>query len=178
MKAVLSGRLKRLVSDEKKRVKLIAFIGIAAVLMIFLSEFLPKNSSPKESVDTGPPTYDTSYVSRAEERLTKLISSIEGAGKTELMLSVDGSEEYQYAEEKSAETESGGDEVKEKSQNKLFSDGNKNAVVKKIANPRFTGALVVCDGGGIPSVKERVIKAVSAALDLPASKICVECRKN
>ena len=171
-------------TDSKSHVKIIAFMGFAAILMIFLSELLPKKSSDtaNEPIDE-PKIASSDYAQRAEKRLEELLSEIKGVGKAELILSVEGSEEYIYAEETETALEQK-DNEKEKSEkykNKLFvseTSGKKDALVKKVINPRFNGALVICDGGGDAAVRERVIKAVSAALDLPASKICVECRKN
>ena len=171
-------------TDSNNRVKIIAFMGFAAILMIFLSELLPKKSSDtaNEPIDE-PKIASSDYAQRAEKRLEELLSEIKGVGKAELILSVEGSEEYIYAEETETalEQKDNDKEKSEKYKNKLFvseTSGKKDALVKKVINPRFNGALVICDGGGDAAVRERVIKAVSAALDLPASKICVECRKN
>ena len=47
-------------------------------------------------------------------------------------------------------------------------------LVKKIIRPKISGVVVVCGGGGDITLKERVIKAVSAALDISYARICVE----
>ena len=167
----------------KNRIRLIMLLGITAIILIFISELLPKGGSSKSTVSSEPPEQPPSgadYSADIEQRLASMLSQIRGVGKTELILSVEGSEEYIYAEEVETETEQKDSEAKEKYKNKLFVSertGGKDALVKKTLNPRFNGALVICEGGGDASVRERVIKAVSAALDLPSSKICVECRK-
>lgn len=180
---MMKDQIKTIFSDSKKRVKLIAFMGFAAIILILISELIPKNT--KGSTDSETPKTDSvslvkDNTEKTEKRLAELLSDIKGVGKTELILSVEGSEEYIYAEETETSADKNDSETSEKYKNKLFvteRSGSKEALVKKIINPRFNGALVICDGGGDPLVRERVIKAVSAALDLPTSKICVECRK-
>lgn len=170
------------IKQSNKRVKLITFMGISAIALIFISEMLPERSTkeadpPSESSFTAA----SDYSDKVGKRLEELLSQIKGVGRAELILSVEGSEEYVYAEELETSAEHGENDSTEKYKNKLFvSDhsGSKDAVVKKVINPRFNGALVICDGGDDILIKERVIKAVSAALDLPTSKICVESRMN
>ena len=172
------------IKKSDKSVKLITFIGIAAMALILISELVPKSSAgSKENNETEekPSGCFSEYAAETESKLEELLSKIKGVGSAELILSVEGSEEYVYAEELETANENNESESAEKYKNKLFvSDhgGNKDAVIKKVINPRFNGALVICEGGGDAYIKERVIKAVSAALDLPTSKICVECRKN
>ena len=179
----ISEIVKRFKGSDKT-VKLITFIGIAAMILILLSELIPKSSdSVKENAETAekPVCSVSEYAAGTEKKLKELLSEIKGVGDAELILSVEGSEEYVYAEELETSSEKGEKDSSEKYKNKLFiseHNGSREAVVRKIINPRFNGALVICEGGGDPLVKERVIKAVSAALDLPTSKICVECRKN
>ena len=172
--------LKR-IKGSSGRVKLITLLGITAMALILISELLPKSSSKENKEQTEKaPAVSSDFAEKAEKRLEALLSEIKGVGKTELILSVEGSEEYVYAEETETASEQKDKESSEKFKNKLFvseHSGSKEALVKRVINPRFNGALVICEGGGDVLVKERVIKAVSAALDLPTSKICVECRK-
>ena len=92
---------------------------------------------------------------------------------------LEGSEEYIYAQDTEAERSEDVSRITEKHESKLVltdRSGSKGPLVRKVLAPKFNGALVICDGGSDPNIRERVIKAVSAALDLPTSKICVECR--
>ena len=41
----------------------------------------------------------------------------------------------------------------------------------------FTGAVITCDGGDLPYVKENVKNAVCALLDIGANKVCVIANK-
>lgn len=169
--------------NGKNRVKVISFMLLLAVFLIFLSELLPENKKTEtiaaDKTADFPQTSDD-YSRQLEARLGELLSEISGVGRAEVIIIVDGSEEYVFAEDISSESENNDSSYESKSQSKLViidKSGEKSALVKKVISPRVSGALVVCDGGGDISVRERVIKAVSAALDLPTSKICVEYRK-
>ncbi|MBR6045806.1 MAG: hypothetical protein IKP47_09240 [Ruminococcus sp.] len=164
----------------KNRVKLIAFMGIAAVALILLSELIPAKKSAEPAESSSEVFSDTSKLIEAEERkLASLLSSVRGVGKAEVILSLEGSEEYIYAQDTEAERSEDVSRITEKHESKLVltdRSGSKGPLVRKVLAPKFNGALVICDGGSDPNIRERVIKAVSAALDLPTSKICVECR--
>lgn len=42
-------------------------------------------------------------------------------------------------------------------------------------SPKISGIGIVCDGGGDPVIRERIISLVSAAWDVPTSRIYVAC---
>ncbi len=163
---------------------IITVMGLAAIALIFLSELLPKKSESSGKTAAEPAqsaSADSDYTERTERQLAELLSRIRGVGHAELILTAEGSGEYIYAEETEKKTDSSPDAASESSKSRLFvseRSGSKDALVRKVLNPRFVGALVICEGGSDAAVRERVIKAVSAALDLPSSKICVESRIN
>lgn len=43
--------------------------------------------------------------------------------------------------------------------------------------PKVQGVVVVCDGGGSASVVERIINAVTVAVDIPSNKVSVAKRQ-
>lgn len=180
MITAIRNRISQLIRG-KNRVKVYTFLGVAAMLLILLSEILPSSdtSKKKENPVTDKTADASAHKAETEKKLAEMLSDIKDVGKAEVILSVEGSEEYIYAEDVSSDRASRDADSSEKSQSKLVlteQSGSKAPLVKKVLMPKFNGALVICDGGDSLSVKERVIKAVSAALDLPISKICVECR--
>ena len=56
-------------------------------------------------------------------------------------------------------------------------NGKKEALVKKTLEPKISGAVVVCEGGDNIQISEKVIRAVSTALGISSSKVCVEDKK-
>lgn len=175
--------LKKIGSLIKKeqRYKLILFIGILGIGLIFLSDMLSSDkekeqASPSESTVSNDPD---EYARKMEKKLSKILGSVSGVGDCEVMLTIGGTTEYVYAENisRSTDLKDGGSEETYKNEIVFTEEGGeKEALVKKVIRPQISGVIIVCDGGGDVKVKERVIKAVSRLLDVPSDKICVECR--
>ena len=170
--------LKKL-TDKRYRGALAAALCVGVLLLLLLPE-----STKKDKTQTDRPLPQLSdadrYITATQERLAEMISEIQGAGRAEVMLTCEGSEEYVYAADVSGSATAADGKQSSQTDSKLVTVGgssDKQPVLVRVLAPRFSGALIVCDGADVPSVRERVINAVSAALDLPTSKICVETRR-
>lgn len=162
------------------KVIIIVIIGILGLLMIVFSEFSTGKKADKSkelpaSIDDA--SYSDRYREDTENELKRIISKIDGVGEVSLMLTLDGTTEYVYAEDVDTETDEDSDSKSDKYKNKVIivdSDGEEKALVKKIIEPKVKGVVIVCSGGGNTQIKERVIKAVSSALNISTNNICVE----
>ena len=103
-----------------------------------------------------------------EARLAELIAQVEGAGQTTVMVTLESTEERIYA----TDTRTGQDQSQQT--HVLLEDGT--ALEETTCLPAVRGVAVVCDGGGNVEVEVRITALVSALLDLPANRICVEQR--
>lgn len=163
-----------------KKACIILVIGILGLLLIVVSEFIPKSKSNNESNDSSSlsdTSYSNSFKTQTEKELKDIISKIDGVGEVSLMLTLDGTTEYVYAEDVDTQNDEDSDSKSNKYKNEVIivdSDGNETALVKKIIEPKVKGVVIVCTGGGNLEVKERVIKAVSSALNISTNNICVE----
>ncbi|MGN0624527.1 MAG: stage III sporulation protein AG [Oscillospiraceae bacterium] len=169
-------------SEKDKRIKIIVILGIVGIILIFVSELIPQEKDEHtEIISDDPVTEDTyAYKSQIENELIKMLEQIKGVGSVSVMVTIEGTTEYVYAEELDTVTDKDGEQSREQYQNKIVmteQNGEKQALVKQIIKPKICGVMIVCEGGGNVSVNERVIKAVATALDLPSSQICVECKK-
>lgn len=167
--------------DIKNKTKIIFILGIAGILLIFLSEIIPsgdKDTSKKSSSNNTSTCDETdAYKESTEKQLKELLENVNGVGECDVMVTVEGTTEYVYAQNQSEFSDSDGGKVSDKKENNIVvveKDGEKQALVKKIIKPQISGVVIVCKGGGDLSVKERVLNAASTALNLPANKICVE----
>lgn len=175
----ITDRAKQLISGPN-RLKIIVIAGVCGILLIMLSELLPDSSDKdKITVSDNVVTDDTdAYKKQIESELSDIIGQIKGVGKLEVMVTIEGTTEYVYAEEVDTDNDTDGSKTSEKYQNKIVmneKNGSKEALVKKIIKPQISGVIIVCQGGGDLSVKERIIKAAATALDLPSGRVCVEC---
>ena len=83
-------KLKSVFTSDKKLAVLCA-VGVLGVVLLILSEFIPsgeKKAEKKESV-TAAQSQET-YAEDIEKRLTEIVSSIDGAGKTRVMVTLEG----------------------------------------------------------------------------------------
>ena len=155
------------VGSRQNRALLAAAVGVLAMLLILISEFVPeKTEQTASSCDPSASDYQT----QLEQRLEKLISQMDGAGKTTVMVTLETGAEAVYA----LDTQSG--ELQSQNTHVLLDDGS--ALTETVCLPQVRGVAVLCDGGGDVRVVSRVTEMIGALLNLPANRICVEQRKS
>ncbi|MBR1481629.1 MAG: hypothetical protein IJ598_01535 [Ruminococcus sp.] len=124
--------------------KMIIIAGVAGIALILLSsiDFSSCGSRRKDEAFSV-----TTYSTEIESDLESVISQIQGAGKTKVLLTMENSVEYVYLEDSDKKT--------------------------KEVEPLIRGVLVVCEGGDDPVVVERITEAVTKALDISTAKVCI-----
>lgn len=142
-------------------------IGVLAMLLILLSELFPQEAAPASGTEKT--QLPSEYQAQLESRLEKLISQMEGAGKTTVMVTLESSEEMIYA----MDTQSG--QMQEQQTHVLLEDGT--ALTETVYQPQIRGVAVLCEGGDDTRVVARITEIVSALLDVPSNRICVEQRR-
>ncbi len=181
----LKDTLGRLFGKDAK-VKIIVLLGLVGILMILLSECGSKQSKEPQPTQQSTQVVMADYTSDLEEEITQIVSSIQGVGENQVMVTLASSEEYVYASETKDSldrTEDVGTDNSKKTQIKdvressliLVEDenGQKQALIQKQLEPTVKGVVVVCEGGDDIGVQQRVIDAVTVALDISSSKVCV-----
>ncbi len=173
-------RLKAWLQEEKGR-KIVLILGIAGLVLVFLSGMLPEQSSisypdtdPKETVTTD------QYAARMEERLASIISNVAGAGHCRVMVTLENGLEYRYAQESETqqymkETSAGQEEKWDMEYNYVFADGGdgKKPLLLTEIQPEIKGVVVVCGGAGRPEVQQRIVEIVTVAMGISSAKVCV-----
>lgn len=163
---ILPGFCKELFAKQN-RAKLAVALGVAAMVLILLSELIPAPSAPAVSTPETMPTA-AQYKQQLEQQLETLIGQVEGAGKTTVMLTLESGEETIYA----LDTLSG--QTQSQQTHVLLDDGT--ALEETTYLPTVCGVAVVCEGGGDVRVAARITELVAALLDVPTNRICVEQR--
>ncbi len=139
---------------------------LLGVFLMLLPSGEKKSSEAAESADP----FDRLAV---QQEMEGILRTVDGAGKLRLMLSVDSGSELELACDMSATEEERGSS--NKTQTVVIDRGSstEEVVVTKSRFPRFTGALIVCEGAGSASVRLNLVNAVSALTGLTADKISV-----
>lgn len=166
---------------KDRRVLLLCVICIVAIFLIIFSECTPS----KETVVANNQFDVDSYIKQMQEKITKIVQIIDGAGKCEVMITPERTVEYVYFQEETAKTDTHEEDSLNSSKQTVkteiqtsaaFIDSNskgKEALVTTTIMPKIAGVVVICEGGGNSVIQERVINAVSTALNIEQSKVYV-----
>lgn len=169
----------RIYFSEEKSKKIIIIIGFVGIALIFLSSFFGTDI-PKETTkeNTAIVTNDVSeYKQDLEQNLADIVATIDGAGTTNVMITMDSSTELVYAVDEKLNENNNLDESSSSTESAHItvrcSDGSEETVLLKEVQPKIRGVLVVCSGGGNSVVNQRVLDAVTKALNISSAKVCV-----
>lgn len=170
-------------------VKAIIALGIIGIILIFMSNSFrlaaPSSAQTniEESSDISREVF--AYQQRLSEELGNMLASMEGVGRTKVMLTMDKGVQNVYASnndirEQETSRKSGNDENADKQNTEKTSciiikqkDGSEKALTVGQIMPKVKGVLIVCDGGADETVKQNISKAVSAILGIAEKNICV-----
>lgn len=164
-------------SRISKKMLLSAFLLLAGIIALTVSEISAESKAASAQTTVISTSGTGEYAADLEMRLTSIISSIYGAGKTKVMVTLEsGSEEiylhdYNYGENADP---SGKNSFERKDEYVIVdSDGGEKGIVVRVAEPRVRGVAVVCEGGNSEVVREQIISAVTALLDISSAKVSV-----
>jgi len=182
--------LSNLLSGDIKT-KLIVAVGLVGMLLVLISQFVGSGAaSAKEKApqDTTTAQYTTEeYAAQLEEKLQRLISSIQGVGTTQVMVTMEHGVEYVYAQQEKSSTdkklEPGSEESGERLDYKynveysyVFVDngyGDKQPLLRTELQPKVQGVVVVCEGADDIRVEQSITNVVTTALHIPTTRVCV-----
>ena len=156
---------KKIKNDKK--VFSAVIIGIVGILLIFCSEVPGSDEAENNNGNTG-----CVNVTEIEHRLENFIENINGAGKTDVMITFDCSEEKVFAKNgKEVSKENSSEYTKEYI---IIDSGNEESgLIEYTVYPKVRGIAIACVGADDPVVKERIISSVSALFSLSTNKISV-----
>lgn len=173
----------RSLTSGKKGSKILIFAGIAGIFLIFLSTLFPTAEKQKDKKSASSQTLE-SYTQELETRLEGIVGKINGVGRCQVLITMERGTEYIYAkEEKTTDDTSKSSGVQQYAEGSkstgeqqyiiIDSDGGEQALLVTEIAPRVKGVIVVCEGGGNETVRNSVTNAVTTALDISSSKVCV-----
>lgn len=186
-KAEKKNLIDRFLSNDKV-LRIIVMLGFAGIALIFLSSRLTSQTDSSLQTDISPIVQtDTSeeYKNRITEELGNMLASMEGTGRTKVMVTLSGTERDIYAADtdtndkqsskKTGENENADQQNTEKKKYTIIreKDGSEKALSVGQLVPEIKGVLVICDGGDNEEVRDNIINAVSAALNIQKSHIYV-----
>ncbi|MGM9661991.1 MAG: stage III sporulation protein AG [Oscillospiraceae bacterium] len=149
-----------------------ALLVLALGVLLLLLPSGGSGGSAAETAESGALS-EEQWLRQVQQELADTLSRIEGAGELTLMLSVEMGRQNQLARD--TEQTLRDDEQSRSSETVILSKGSgqEEVVVTCSGYPVFRGAVVVCEGGGDPSVRLAVTQAVTALTGLSSDKISV-----
>ncbi len=177
---VIPERLMEFLRGDKGRRILIA-AALAVMILLMLSTVSCKDSGDPRRNVSQEQTEDHSEMERElEQRLERLISEIDGAGKVSVMVTMDTSSTRIYDRNVKSENsqQSGADGLSEsvgRQTEVVLAGSSKEPLQIGTVQPQVRGAAVVCTGAADPVVRERVANTVAKALNIGISRLYVTC---
>lgn len=177
--------------EKDKRVKLILIIGLAAILLILASDFSKScddKNDESQIKNTTASGYDE-YAQMLENRLIDIVTSINGAGRARVMVTLQNGVEYVYASEdkishntSESAAGSGGEsrESREDSESSYIiidTENGQEALICTQLMPSVQGVVIVCEGANDPIVVEQITNAVTTALGISPKRVFIALLK-
>lgn len=143
-----------------KKYKYTAIILAVGLILMILPTGREGVSNDIKSIQTAEPTAPS-----LESQLSQVLSTVEGVGEVQIILTVAEGEEIIYQTDISNNqtdtvtvTDAGRDQT---------------GLIRQVNPNRYLGAIVVCQGGDNPAVRLAVVDAVSKATGLGANQISI-----
>lgn len=159
------GAVRKLVA-QYKYVLIVVIAGIVLLLW-------PSGEKRQTREASGTADLQESFdLNALEEKLSRTLSQVEGAGEVTVTLTVKNGMEQVLASNRSTSVTERGNSVEEETV-LVGSGGDQKAVLLTQRYPTFQGALVVCQGGDDAQVRLQLAQAVSALTGLGTDRITV-----
>ncbi len=175
IKEIFLSVIKKINLDKKSAVVIV--IGILGVILLVISEFLPgkeaniKNDNSNEAADT----VCTDYEKNIEQRLSSILSEIQGAGKVSVMVTLERTDRNIYAMEEKQST--GNNSSYENKLVTIKSEDGESGILITASQPEIRGVAIVCTGGNSAVVRQNITDTVTAVLGISAAKVSITTMK-
>lgn len=168
--------------EEKKKLKPLIFLAGICILCLIVIAIMP-DGKKEENVSTDSEVKTSASETEnkdLEDKLTEILSKINGAGDLDVMITFQSSEEIVPAYNSNTTTEttkeqdsSGGERTTTSStQNKTMITSNSNdPVILKTSEAEIKGVIVVASGANDPKVKELLYDAVKTSLQISGHQV-------
>ncbi len=167
---------ERIKLSEMPKKQIIAIcMAIGAVLLLVITG-ITGDEEHISSENTA--VYADEYIKDVEKRLESILCEIDGAGKVEVMVTLESCYENVYAKSYStkSQTEDNGNQSELTEQYVIVKKGSNNeeCLVVKVYEPEVKGVAIVAQGADKENVKTAITETVCAVLDVSSAKVSVE----
>ncbi|TDX48236.1 hypothetical protein [Orenia marismortui] len=187
----LFGKDGLLNKSQFKFIRYLLVLILAGVFLMLLGDFgndISGSNSKKKLTTKQSGTYasaDLSLEEIIEDKLTAILSEIDGVGDVSVDITLDSATEYTYAknhqdsrQETIEEDNAGGNRKTIQYENRsdivlLNKGGEQIPLIKKEVKPKIRGVLVVAEGAQDSYIKSNLFRAIKVGLGVPSYKIVI-----
>lgn len=156
--------------NKDQKFRWFVWIGLAGILLIALSEWLPGDKSGEDAL---PISLSEQQVEQAlEQRISTLLSSVKGVGRCRVMVTLESGAQTVYAADTRVITNAEGQSADTTVLRVDTESGPVGLSLTQI-QPTVKGVAVVCSGGDDPVVCQRVTDVVTTAFHISERRVCV-----
>ncbi len=161
-----------------KNPKTLIIIGIIGIALIFISSLGVKT----EKADNKNESFSVEeYKSSLEKDIKKLVKGITGSRRVTVVITLESSISYNYAEigENSSEEKNDQNKTEQKNETKQEyitvknADGSEGAILLSKQMPEIRGVAIVCEGGDNAALNEKIQNAVTSALNITSKRVYI-----
>ena len=176
-------------TGNKKMVENLVLFLVLLIIVIIVINSLGENLDSTETNSMSTQVITSNKEKSMEEKIEEILSLIDGAGKVDVLITyANGVEQIPMYNTKQntttiEETDNQGgarktEEVNNENNIIFNENGNvKTPVIKQTINPKIVGVIIVSEGANNVSVKQNLINALEALLDIPAHRVQIFARK-
>lgn len=155
-------KLKAKIGTYANKYKYVIAIFLLGIALILIPTGKAKNEATQQI------TVQEEHIDQAA--LGKLLSRMQGAGRVEVLLSLQDTQATQYQQNQEGTGDSTG---RMTTVTVTDADRNEAGLINKVCAPTYRGAIVLCDGADDPAVRLSIIEAVSNITGLRSNQITV-----
>ena len=162
------GKIKQKLTEFIKKYKYAALILTLGLLLMTLP-----GKTPQEQTATQAILSQTKSQTSVSEQLAQILTTIDGVGRVEVMLSVSAGEQTVYQTDGTISNKE--NECSSRHDTVIITDSNKNqqGLITQVLPAKYQGAIIVCEGADSPSIRLAVMEAVADVTGLSSDRICV-----
>ena len=155
-----------LVSVWKRVPKSAVWLLLAAGAALLI--LLPRGGTSSKSTEEARLSFS---LDKEERRIENALSRIEGAGKVTVVLTLEASEEKEYARNTDSDRQNQADSGRSEERSEIAKVGS-GALTVKVSYPRYRGARVIAEGSG-SALRLALTQAVASLTGLGTDRITV-----
>lgn len=168
--------------EKMKSPKVLITVGVAGILLILLSSFLPGGASKERSpspAENGITAEE--YRHMLEDSVKEMVTQLTGSGKVNVVITLESGIRYSYAgtnegataNKTESDSETTSSELKQSYITVRTADGGEQALLVTEEMPQVRGVAIVCEGGDDAILNEKIKSAVMAALNITSKRVYV-----